>query len=453
VLTTTDINGGTVDGVAIGAGTPGTGAFTTLSANSTTTLSSLTASTALALDASKNIVSVTNTGTGNNVLATSPVLTTPNLGTPSTLTLTNATGLPTAGMLDNAVTDAKLRDSAALSVIGRATNTSGDPADIAAGTDHQVLRRSGTAVGFGAVALDQAAAISGTLPVANGGTGITSFGGGVATFLSTPSSANLAAAVTDETGSGALVFGTNPTISGATISTGSINNTPIGASTANTGSFTNLTASGTVSIPDDSISGDKVEGGTINAITINTLTSTTVNTTTVDATNIEVTNIKAKDGTAAGSIADATGVVTLNSSVLTTTDINGGSIDGAVIGGASAAAATVTTLTATQDSSFTSTGALLIPVGTEAQRPTAATGKLRFNTTVAKFEGYNGTSWTSVGGGATGGGSDSIFIENGQTVTTNYSIPSAKNAMSTGPITVNAGITVTVPPGSRWVVL
>jgi hypothetical protein len=49
------------------------------------------------------------------------------------------------------------------------------------------------------------------LPVASGGTGITSFGTGVATFLGTPSSANLAAAVTDETGSGSLVFATSPT--------------------------------------------------------------------------------------------------------------------------------------------------------------------------------------------------------------------------------------------------
>jgi hypothetical protein len=54
--------------------------------------------------------------------------------------------------------------------------------------------------------------VSGTLAVANGGTGITSFGAGVATFLGTPSSANLAAAVTDETGSGALVFATSPTL-------------------------------------------------------------------------------------------------------------------------------------------------------------------------------------------------------------------------------------------------
>jgi hypothetical protein len=89
-------------------------------------------------------------------------------------------------------------------------------------------------------------------------------------------------------------------------------------------------------------------------------------TTTVDTTNIEVTNIKAKDGTAAGSIADSTGVVTLASSILTTTDINGGTIDGAVIGGASAAAGSFTTLNtsgaltvdSTTDSSSTTTGSI-----------------------------------------------------------------------------------------------
>ena len=63
---------------------------------------------------------------------------------------------------------------------------------------------------------------------------------------------------------------------------------------------------------------------------------TAVAATTVDTTNIEVTNLKAKDGTAAGSIADATGVVTLSSSVLTTTDINGGTIDGAALGASTA---------------------------------------------------------------------------------------------------------------------
>lgn len=68
-----------------------------------------------------------------------------------------------------------------------------------------------------------------------------------------------------------------------------------------------------------------------------------LNATTVDTTNIEVTNLKAKDGTAAGSIADSTGVVTLASTVLTTTDINGGTIDATTIG-----ASTPSTVVATQ---------------------------------------------------------------------------------------------------------
>jgi hypothetical protein len=139
------------------------------------------------------------------------------LGTPASVTLTNATGLPTAGLVDNAVTDAKLRDSAGLSVIGRGANSTGDPADIVAGTNKQVLRRDGSSLGFGAVDLSSNQAVTGTLPVNQGGTGITSFGSGVATWLGTPSSANLAAAVTDETGTGALVFGTNPVIDGVTI--------------------------------------------------------------------------------------------------------------------------------------------------------------------------------------------------------------------------------------------
>lgn len=100
------------------------------------------------------------------------------------------------------------------------------------------------------------------------------------------------------------------------------------------------------------------------------------------------------------------------------------------------------------------TGSADIPTGTTAQRDgSPSAGYFRFNSDVTKFEGYNGSSWGSVGGGATGGGSDEIFIENGQTVTTNYTITTNKNAMSTGPITVNSGITVTIPSGSSWVVL
>jgi hypothetical protein len=106
----------------------------------------------------------------------------------------------------------------------------------------------------------------------------------------------------------------------------------------------------------------------------------------------------------------------------------------------------------TADSSFASTGATQISVGTTVQRPSAATGKIRFNSSLSKYEGYNGASWTSLGG-ATGAGSEAVFYENGKTVTASYTITAGNNAMSTGPITVASGQTVTVPTGSRWVVL
>ena len=102
---------------------------------------------------------------------------------------------------------------------------------------------------------------------------------------------------------------------------------------------------------------------------------------------------------------------------------------------------------------LTATSASRLNVGTTAQRPTPVTGMVRYNVTTGKFEGYNASAWGALGGGATGGGADQVFVENGQTVTSDYTITTAYNAMSTGPILVDSGITVTVPSGSNWVVL
>lgn len=100
------------------------------------------------------------------------------------------------------------------------------------------------------------------------------------------------------------------------------------------------------------------------------------------------------------------------------------------------------------------TGSALLPVGTTAQRDSVpATGMLRANSDYAnKLEVYNGASWTGLGG-ASGASGNAIFYENDQTVTASYTITTGKNAMSAGKITINSGVTVTVPTSSRWVIV
>ena len=77
--------------------------------------------------------------------------------------------------------------------------------------------------------------------------------------------------------------------------------------------------------------------------------------------------------------------------------------------------------------------------------------------TATSFAG-DGSNLTGISaGGPTGGGSDKIFFENGQTVTTNYTIGdtfgAACNAMVAGPITINNGVTVTVDTGDNLIIL
>jgi hypothetical protein len=95
-----------------------------------------------------------------------------------------------------------------------------------------------------------------------------------------------------------------------------------------------------------------------------------------------------------------------------------------------------------------------VAVGTTAQRPaTPKKGAIRFNTTTNQYEGYDGTNWGQLGGGATGGGGDEVFQENGVTVTASYTLSTNKNALSVGPITIDSGAIVTIPSDQRWIVL
>jgi len=110
----------------------------------------------------------------------------------------------------------------------------------------------------------------------------------------------------------------------------------------------------------------------------------------------------------------------------------------------------INTTTTAYKLTISGTDAMLVPVGTTAQRPVTLTaGLLRYNTSYTLFEGYNGASWAQLGG-AQGAGGDQIFWQNGNTVTTNYTIPVGTNAGTFGPVAVGSGVTVTVSSGSVW---
>jgi hypothetical protein len=144
---------------------------------------------------------------------------------------------------------------------------------------------------------------------------------------------------------------------------------------------------------------------------------------------------------------------TTASSTLTLQSTSGvGTTDSVSIKVGNNGATTGLTVATTGIASFPTTGATGMVVGTTAQRPTAATGYFRFNSSLPRFEGYDGTSWTPFAI-TTGGGNDTIFTLNGQTVTTNYTVPATTNAMSAGPIVINSSIQVTVTTGSQWDVI
>ena len=71
---------------------------------------------------------------------------------------------------------------------------------------------------------------------------------------------------------------------------------------------------------------------------------------------------------------------------------------------------------------------------------------------VLKSDGTD-IAWAAAAAGATGAGSDKIFWENGQTITTNYTITNNMNAGTFGPVTINNSVTVTVGDGETWTIV
>ena len=185
--------------------------------------------------------------------------------------------------------------------------------------------------------------------VANGGTGLTSLGTGVATFLGTPSSANLAAAVSDETGSGALVFATSPTL--VTPNLGAASATSIAAS----GTVTGSNLSGTNTGDQTTITGNAGSATILQtARNINGVSFNGSADITVAAAAGTLTGATLASGVTASSL---TSLGTIGSLVATTADINGGTIDGTTVGATTPSTGAFTTLSSTTGATFaTSSG-------------------------------------------------------------------------------------------------
>lgn len=197
------------------------------------------------------------TGTGALVFATSPSLVTPVLGTPASGTLSNCTGFPVANL--SGAGDGILTFLATPSSANLAAAVTGE-----VGTGALVFNNAPTLIApvLGTPASGDLANCTG-FPAGS----LTGLGTGVATFLATPSSANLLAAVTDETGTGVLVFNNAPSLTAPVIAGGTINNCIIGGTTKAAGSFTDLVATGNATL--NAVITDTISGSTANtAITI-----------------------------------------------------------------------------------------------------------------------------------------------------------------------------------------
>jgi len=354
----------------------------------------------------------TVTGTGDVVLATSPTLVTPALGTPTSGTLTSCTGLP----LSTGVTGT-------LPVANGGTG-------LTSGTSGGVLYYSATGT------LASSAALAANALVIGGGAGVapstTTTGTGILTFLGTPSSANLRSAVTDETGSGSLVFATSPTLVTPTLGVASATTINKVTLTAPATGSTLTIADGKTLATDNSVTFVGTDSSTVNFGTGGTIAYT-------GGTLAQFASTTSSQ--LAGVISDETGTGSLVFSNSPTFN------DDITLGVASTATGIVnfkgvtsgTVSLSVADAAGTWTMKLPTSGGTNGQALTT--------------NGSGVTSWTTITGGATGGGSDAIFWNNGQTVTTNYTVPATTNAGSFGPITINSGVDVQISSGSNWVIV
>lgn len=265
-------------------------------------------------------------------------------------------------------------------------------------------------------------------------------------------------------GSGVYVLpATNPVAPGSTIATVWANGTMSDIATALTGSVAadgqtpmtgNLNANSNkiTNLVAGTVAGNSVEYAQFSTPTF-----------TGDVTCTSTGYIQIPSGTTAQRPATpATGEIRFNTTI--------GAYEGYVSGisGVTISGITYVTTTAT----VTTTGAHGLSTGAyvtvSGATPSAYNGSFiityisstQFSYVMASNPGANATggsytygAWSSIGGGATGGGTNQVFVLNDQTVSVSYTIPTGKNASSAGPITIATGVTVTVPTDSYWVIV
>jgi hypothetical protein len=466
-----DINGGAIDGTAIGAASASTGAFTSLTASGATTLNG-----AVALgDASGDLITVPGTVNSNLLFtdatydigatgATRPrdMFLSRNLTVGGTLTLAGGVNLNGNVTVGDSSADTLTINSTITSNLIFTDNTY----DIGASgaTRPRNLFLAGNATIGGAQTLTGALTVDSTTDSTSTTTGSIQTDGGVGIAKS-------------------LFVGGNATLGDSSVDTVTVNGT-ITSNLIFTDNTYDIGASGATR-PRSMFLGTNLTVGSLTSGRVtfagaSGLLSDAAGLT-WDGTNFTATQVRSS-GLTSGRVTFAGASGLLSDSTNLTWNGTTFAITGA--------------LTATADSTFSSTGALTISKGTTGERPTAVSGMLRFNTTTTEFEGYNGTTWASVGGAAlsndtstatniyplsaaaTSGTASTLYTSNAKflykpstgelqasalvasnglfvnatSIAASYTIASGYNAQSVGPVTIASGQSVTITSGQRWLV-
>ncbi len=256
--------------------------------------------------------------------------------------------------------------------------------------------------------------------------------------------------------------------------TGNVTGNVTGNTSGSSGSCTGNAATATALATARTIGGTSFDGTANIAVALASTATALETARTIGGVSFDGTaNINLPGVNAAGN-QDTTGNAATATALETARTINGTSFDGSanitvtaagstltgttlkstIVGSSLTSVGTLTGLTVSGDILMSGTGAIDVATGTTAQRPGSPnTGMFRYNSTTNQFEGYTNAGWGAIAGG---GGSATLqatngIVETAATISSNHTISTNYNAMSAGPVTVSADITI--PSGSVWTIV